>query len=420
VTGTEPARGEEPAQKRARLLLPLLCAAEVLTMVGVFAFPALLPTFAAEWHLTNAEAGWIAGIYFAAYAATVPVLVAATDRIDARLVYVCGASLAAMASAGFAGLAAGFWSALALRALAGVALAATYMPGLRVLVDRYRGPRRSRAVAFYTSSFSFGTAASFFAAGALAPRFGWPAVFALAAGCAVVAAILVATLPRAKPEPAEADRRLLDFRPVLRNRRAMGYVLGYATHCFELFALRSWLVAFLAFSLAAAAAPGASPPASWLDPATIGTLSALLAVAASIGGNELCVRFGRVRTITWVMLATAVVAAGIGFSAALPYPTVVAIALIYSVLVQLDSAALTAGALAVADAGRQGATIAVHALVGFGAAGIGPVVLGAVLDATGGGAEPSSWGAAFASLAAVGLLGPLALRLSAKARALSP
>lgn len=382
-------------------------------MVGVFAFPALLPTFAAEWRLSNAEAGWIAGIYFAAYAGTVPVLVAATDRVDARLVYVFGAGLAAVASAGFAGLAAGFWSALALRALAGVALAATYMPGLRVLVDRYHGPRRSRAVAFYTSSFSFGTAASFFIAGWLAPRFGWPPVFALAACCAAVAAVLVAALPAARPEPAEPNRRLLDFRPVLRNRRAMGYVLGYATHCFELFAMRSWLVAFLAFSLAATATPGAS--ASWLEPATVGTISALIGVLASIGGNELCVRFGRVRTITAVMLATAAMAAGIGFAAPLAYGLVVVFAIVYGAAVMLDSAALTAGALAAAEAGRQGATMAVHSLFGFAAAAIGPVVMGAILDATGGGTEPSSWGAAFASLAAVGLLGPLALRLAAKA-----
>lgn len=381
-------------------------------MVGVFAFPALMPTFAAEWRLSNTEAGWIAGIYFAAYAGSVPVLVAATDRIDARLVYVFGAGVAAAASAGFAALASGFWTALAFRGLAGVGLAATYMPGLRVLVDRYHGRRPSRAIAFYTSSFSFGTAASFFIAGALAPAFGWPVVFGLAAACAAFAAVMVGLLPAARPRPAEPDRRLLDFRPVLRNRRAMGYVLGYGTHCFELFAMRSWLVAFLAFSLSAAAAAGAPSPSAWMQPANIGTFSALLAVAASIGGNELCVRFGRVRTITIVMLTTAVAAAGIGFSASLAYGAVVAIALVYGVLVQLDSAALTAGALAAADAGRQGATMAVHASVGFGAAAIGPVVLGAVLDATGGGAEPASWGAAFASLAAVGLLGPLALRLS--------
>lgn len=55
MTAAEPARGEEPAQTGVRCLLPLLCGAEVLTMVGVFAFPALLPTFAAEWRLSNAE-----------------------------------------------------------------------------------------------------------------------------------------------------------------------------------------------------------------------------------------------------------------------------------------------------------------------------------------------------------------------------
>jgi MFS family permease len=174
-------------------------------------------------------------------------------------------------------------------------------------------------------------------------------------------------------------------------------------------------VAFLAFSLSVAATSGASTPWTWLEPATVGTISALIGVLASIGGNELCVRFGRVRTITAVMLATAAMAAVIGFAAPLAYGLVVVFAIVYATAIMLDSAALTAGALAAAEAGRQGATMAVHSLFGFGAAAIGPVVLGAILDATGGGTEPSSWGAAFASLAAVGLLGPLALRLAAKA-----
>ena len=44
-------------------------------MLGVAAFPALLPTFIGEWQLTNTDAGWINGIYFAGYLAAVPVLV---------------------------------------------------------------------------------------------------------------------------------------------------------------------------------------------------------------------------------------------------------------------------------------------------------------------------------------------------------
>ncbi len=388
-----------------RALIAVMCAAEVLTMAGVFAFPALLPVFFAEWHLSNTEAGWIAGIYFAAYAVTVPVLVAITDRIDARTVYLGGAALAAASAAGFAALADGFWTALVLRALAGVALAATYMPGLKVLVDRYRGPRQSRAVALYTSSFSLGTAASFLIAGEVTAAFGWRAAFATAAVAAAAAAIIVLGLRRVTPPPAD-PAPLLDFRPVFANREAMAYVLGYGVHCWELFTLRSWMVAFLAFGLVLQPAA-----AGWPSPTSVAMASGLVAMAASVAGNEFCVRFGRRRVIRLVMMASVVSAAGIGLTAPLGYGVVVAFALVYSAVVQLDSAALTAGAVEAADAGRRGATMAVHSLIGFGCAFVGPLVFGVVLDLTGGAATALSWGLAFASVAAVGLLGPLALAL---------
>ena len=48
--------------------------------------------------------------------------------------------------------------------------------------------------------------------------------------------------------PARSERRLLDFGPVIRNRPAMGYVLGYGAHCFELYGIRTWIVAFWTFA----------------------------------------------------------------------------------------------------------------------------------------------------------------------------
>jgi MFS family permease len=399
-------------------LVAALCLAHVLTMVGVFAFPALLPTFMAQWQLSNTEAGWIAGIYFGAYALGVPVLVALTDRLDARLIYLGGALLAAAASAAFALFADGFWSAAWLRALAGLALAGTYMPGLRVLVDRYEGPRQSRAVAFYTSSFSLGTAASFLFAGTIAASFGWRPAFAAAAVAAAAAAAIVLMLRpvrRASRQPSLPqnnsrllDLRLLDFRPVFANPAAMGYVLGYGVHCWELFTLRSWMVAFLAFSLTLQTDAVATSAAS---PTTIAMISGLVAMAASIAGNELCLRFGRRRVIRLVMILSALSAAAFGFAAGLPYAAVAGLALAYSAIVQLDSAALTAGAVAIAAPGRQGATMAVHSLVGFGGGFIGPLVLGWTLDLTGGAMSSISWGLAFATVAAIGLFGPLALAL---------
>jgi MFS family permease len=389
-------------------LILALCVAEVLTMAGVFAFPALLPTFVGEWGLSKTEAGWIAGVYFAAYAVTAPPVLALTDRLDARRIYLGGALLAMGSAAGFALFAQGFWTALLFRALAGASLAATYLPGLRVLMDRYRGPRPSRALSFYTSSFSLGTALSFLLAGEIAPAFGWRIAFAATAAAALLAAFVPLWLSPVRPEPPEAPARLLDFRPVLANRRALAYVLGYGVHCWELFAMRSWLVAFLAFSLSL---QSSDTIIGWLSPTSVATASGLVAMAASIGGNELCLRFGRRRVITFVMLVSALCAAGFGFAAPLAYVMVTALALAYAAIIQLDSAALTAGAVESGLPGQRGATLAVHGLVGFGCAGVGPLVLGMALDITGGGLNTSSWGLAFASLALVSLLGPLVLRI---------
>ena len=389
-------------------LILALCVAEVLTMAGVFAFPALLPTFVGEWGLSKTEAGWIAGVYFAAYAVTAPPVLALTDRIDARRVYLGGALLAMGSAAGFALFAEGFWTALLLRALAGASLAATYLPGLRVLMDRYRGPRPSRALSFYTSSFSLGTALSFLLAGEIASTFGWRISFAATAAAALLAAFVPLWLWPVRPERPQAPARLLDFRPVLANRRALAYVLGYGVHCWELFAMRSWLVAFLAFSLSL---QSSDTIIGWLSPTSVATASGLVAMAASIGGNELCLRFGRRRVITFVMLVSALCAAGFGFAAPLAYGMVTALALAYAAIIQLDSAALTAGAVESGLPGQRGATLAVHGLVGFGCAGVGPLVLGMALDTTGGGLNTSSWGLAFASLALVSLLGPLVLRI---------
>ncbi|TVR97616.1 MAG: MFS transporter [Rhodospirillales bacterium] len=396
---------------RGAAVIAAMCAANVLTMIGVFAYPALLPTFVTTWDLTNTEAGWIAGIFFAGYAVGVPVLVALTDRHDARTIYLAGAVLAVAASAGFALLAAGFWSALAFRALAGLALSATFMPGLRVLIDRYQGPRQSRAVALYTASFSLGTALSFLAAGEAATAFGWPAAFAIAAAAAGIAAVIVLLLPPVQRERRPSDGWLLDFRPVFANRGAMGFILGYGVHCWELFALRSWMVAFLAFALALPSSGTAGGTAPALAPTMVATISGLIAMAASIAGNEFCVRFGRRLVIRRVMLASSLTAFGIGFSAGLPYLAVAALMLAYTALVQFDSAAFTAGAVAAAEPNRQGATMAVHSLIGFGGGFIGPLVFGWSLDLTGGGDAVVSWGVAFALVGAIGLLGPLALRL---------
>jgi MFS family permease len=391
----------EPAVSPARSLL-LLCAAEILSMTGFATFPALLPVLRAEWGLSNSEAGLVSGIFFAGYMAAVPVLVGLTDRIDARRIYLLATALACAGSLGFAFLVQGLVSALACQALVGAGLAGTYMPGLRLLTDHFHGPTQSRAVAFYTSCFGFGTAASLLLAGALATT-GWRWAFAAAAlGPCIAGPLVFRSFPPAPPRPADLrPAALFDFRPVLGNRPAMGYILGYAAHCWELFGLRSWMPAFFAFSLGITAAQtspllGAAALAAWIN---------LLGPLASILGNEAAVRRGRRPVVLAVMAASGALACVVGFSAPLPIVLVFLVMTAYFLLVMGDSAALTAGLVAAAEPGRRGATMALHSLLGFGAGFVAPLAFGAMLDLAGGNERVPAWGLAFASLGIWGLGG---------------
>lgn len=389
-------------------LIVAICAAEVLGMVGVFAFPALLPRFFEEWHLTNTDAGWINGIYFAGYTVIVPVLASLTDRVDARDIYIVFAAMGAVAALGFAILAQGFWTAILFRALGGLGLAGTYIPGLKALVDRLQGKAQARAISFYTAFFGIGTSLSFFASGELGAQLGWRWAFALTAAGPVLALILAATTLQPKPaRPSETrGTHLLDFRPVLRNRKAIAYILAYAAHTWELFAMRSWMVAFLAFSLSL------QPTAEgFWTPSTVVALAALLAVWASVGGAELALRFGRQRILTLIMVVSALFACGIGFTAALPYPFVAALCVLYTMFVLGDSAALHTGAIQSAEPERRGATMAVQSFLGFASASVGPLVVGMVLDFTGGGQSVDSWGTAFIAMGGMVALGPIVLAL---------
>ncbi|UEM20372.1 MFS transporter [Skermanella mucosa] len=400
-----------PAVGRAspgRLAL-VLCLAEVLGMAGTMSFPALLPTFFAEWRLGTVEAGWINGVFHGGYVAAVPVLVTLTDRIDPRRIYLFSTALAALALLGFALFADGFWTAMLFRALGGVGLAGTYMPGLRILSDHTAGPRQGRYLSFYTASYALGSGASVLIAGLAGAEFGWRAAFlASSAATAVALALAWWGIPRAPADRPAAETALLDFRPVLRHRAAMGYILAYSAHCYELFGLRAWLVAFLAFALAtnAGTVPDGSVPAVVT---TIGTVILLLGLPASILGNEAATRYGRRRVLIAIMAGSAVLACGVGFAASLPFWLAVCVVALYGVTVTADSASLTVGAVTNAQPGRRGATMAVHSFLGFTAAFVGSVMFGVVLDAAGGGSSQLAWGLAFVSQGLMVALGPVAL-----------
>jgi len=388
-------------------LIIRVCLSQILSIAAINYFPALLPNFQAEWGLTNTEAGWISGIYFGGYAASVPILVSLTDRVDPRKIYLLSAGLGAISLIGFGFVAQGAWTATAFRLLAGISFAGTYMPGVRALSDSIRGANQSRAITFYTASIGVGNALSVFLAGWLTAHFGWRWAAILMGLCPVAGVVLFAFAVRPQ-QPQTVDQAVrtsfLDFRPALRNRSALGYMLGYAAHCWELFGFRSWMVAFMFFSLSL------QPQINFkLSPQGLVTIILLAGVPASILGNEGALHWGRRRSITIVMLISGLIGCFIGFAAGLTFIIVVGFCLAYWIAIITDSGSLTAGLVSAARAEAAGRTMALYSFVGLSMGFLAPLAVGAVLDISGGGI--AGWGLAFATLGLVAMSGAVWLRL---------
>jgi predicted MFS family arabinose efflux permease len=385
-----------------RALIVAMCVGQLGNLLPHVAVPAVMPQHLMPfWQLSGAQAGLMAGAFAFGYMVAVPVLTTLTDRIDARNILLVGSTALALATLAFGLFANGLWSAMMIWGLAGVGFAGAYMPGLKALTDRLPPGDSSRSVTLYTSSFSFGVGLSFLVCQLVAGQFGWRWAFLVSGLGPFVMVVVCLAMPPVKPLPTQ--RRLLDFGPVLRNRPAMGYVLGYGAHCFELYGIRTWIVAFWSFVAARHAG------AAWVGPVAVSVVFSLIAMPASILGNEAALRFGRHRTLTVLMILSAAVAVALGLSIETSPVLLLVLLLLYAFTVPADSGALTSGMTMNAAPSHKGATMAMHTTVGFGLSALGAWAAGVTLDLAGGPGRASAWFAMFGLLACSILLGPVAL-----------
>jgi len=376
--------------------------AQVLVQIGAFSLPALLPGYIVQWHLSKTEAGWLVGIFFAAYVVAVPVLVALTDRVATRNVYIVGAGMTALAHLGFAFIADDFWWGLLFRAMAGIGWAGAYMPGLKAIADTLEGDAQSRAVSAHAAGVGIAGASSFAVAGLIAGVFGPPAAFLFGGICAVIAiGIAMFVMPNGPAAHAKhADlHALLDFRPVFRNRAAMAWIAGYTFHTWEMAGLRAWGVTFLTLAAAQAGAP------KWLPtPTVLFTIAGMVGIAVSIFGNEMSQRYGRIRIVTLAMLISAALGLCTGWTVGRSEALAAILVVAWLASIFLDSAALTAGTVQAADPTLRGATMGLHSMCGYAGGFIGPLGVGFALDLAS--SNPTlGWGLGFGQLALISLLG---------------
>ena len=386
---------------------PFMLLAQTCALLGFACYAVVLTTLQDEWHLSNLQSGLIASAFFFGYMLTVPLATALTDRVDAKKVYFIGGLSATCGLLGMGLYAYNFWTALIFMALNGAGLAGTYMPGLKILSDRIKTGELTRHIAFYTAFFGIGTGFSYLCSGWILNALGWRYVFGLIAlGPFSALLIVLFFIPALAHEKwhGPVQIRLQDIFPVnkwrlvLRDKTASGFIFGYTAHSIELFASRSWIVAFFAFCAIA------SGEAFLLTATTLAGVINFFGVPASILGNEIALKIGRQKWIFFVMLTSSVFGIALALSTGQSWWLIITLALGHAMFIMADSATLTAGLVVSAQEEIKGAAMGLHSLMGFGGGLLGPAIFGLVLDLTGSRISPVSWVWAYAAIVVWSLL----------------
>lgn len=347
-------------------MLALLAVAELLGMSLWFTAAAVAPELAARWGLSAADAGWLTGAVQLGFVAgtALAALLNLADLVPDRAWFAGSALAAAAANAALVAVP-GFRSALAVRFLTGLFLAGVYPPAMKMIATWFER-RRGLAIGTVVGALTLGKATPYLlkAAGDA----GADRVVLAASAAAVVAAGLVAVGYRPGPYPFE--RRPFSWRlagAVIGDRRTRLAIGGYLGHMWELYAMWTWVPAFLAAAVAArAAGPGSAagaPAAGWVDLVAFGAIGA--GGLGCVWGGWYADRAGRERTLNLAMAASGGCSLGVGLAFGAPLWLLAAVTWVWGFFVVADSAQFSALVTEVAPRHAVGTALTLQTSLGF-------------------------------------------------------
>lgn len=347
---------------RAAGQLALLALVDLLAMSLWFSASAVVPELREAWGLDDAGAAWLTTSVQLGFAtgAVLSALLTLSDVWDPRRLIAGSALVGATATAAIAVFADGLALTVFLRFVTGVALAGVYPPGMKMVAGWFRAGR-GMAIGVLIGALAVGSAMPHL----LRPLGGigaWRLVLLLASGFAVVAAVLAAAGLRAGPHQAPAapfDPRAV--RRMFADRATMLANGGYFGHMWELFAMWTWIPAFLAASFAADSSAGTTPSlASYL---AFGTIAAggLGAAAAGI----LADRVGRTAVTSWSMVVSGACCLVIGPLFGGPVWPIAAVCLVWGFAIVADSAQFSACVSELAEPEYVGTALTLQTAIGF-------------------------------------------------------
>lgn len=387
-----------------------ICLSELLGMMVISNYAALLPVLQKEWSLTNAEAGWIFSSFQIGYVLAVVFLASLTDYVSAKKIYISSLFWTGIAGILFALFSNGLYSALVLRGLMGIGFAGIYMPGLRMVAEKYAGDTSSgTAVGIYVGTFTLGVACSLFFSGFLNALFSWKGAFLITGIMPLVGGVIAIASLGHIPQIEHSMVKKVSLVDIINNRPAMLMIGSYVAHMWEMFGMRAWIVAFLTAALLIHKNDlTESVSASTL----VASIVTLVGAVSNVLGGAFSDRIGRSRSVFIILLMSSLISLSIGWLISFPFYMIVTVSIIYGFLVAAESSIMSTAVAESSRHGSLGRTMAVQSFLGWTAASISPIVFGYILDLT----NPANiaqqlgyypvWGWAFALLGVGGFIGP--------------
>nr|WP_282594545.1 MFS transporter [Halomarina salina] len=358
-----------------------------------FSATAVAPDLAAEWDLSAVERAWLTSAVQVGFVvgALLSALLTLSDTFRPRVLVAVSAWLGAATTVAIALFVDAALPAIALRFLTGVALAGVYPPGMKLVAGWFRD-RRGFAIGTLVGALTVGSALPHLlraVGGVGRPR----AVLLGAALLAVVGGLLALQVEQGPYQAPTAPFDPRAVRRLLGNRPAVLANLGYFGHMWELYAVWTWIPAYLA----ASGSVGNARLASGLAFLTIG-VGALGAVVAGVVADDV----GRttVTSASMVVSGTACLAAGALFDA--PLVALVAFLVVWGGTIVADSAQFSTALTELAEPQYVGTALTLQTAVGF-------LVTTVSIQLTPLVAEAVGWRWAFAPLAVGPVVGTLAM-----------